>query len=637
MRKYHWVGLIALAFGLLACIAPPCAALYYKYEDAVQTRFGQAIQGAEVYVYKANTRTEASVYSDIAGATEVTQPIETDEDGEFMFYVGAGIYDLVWSHSAWALSDSMLNLRFGVADSATTMSVDDLDVDSLRVTYNAVVEDTVKTLVACGTKDANWSSYLFDGSTLPMDYMHSYYWMGRRWVGMNDPTENSSIEKWHHGRRKPAVMAQGTRYGKLRLGGYNFHFGTLSIQMPEMMALSREHASYYDSAGTWTGQWDDRSILYFSPIDTTQANSYTSMTLANDRGDSSRWLPKGVVGDPDNGWAAPEFGIRLQTDLPDSGSTTDLKRDAVQIRWWMSSGDHPDSTSRRHIRNYRSAFLRCLEHNNPQYALERDALQMWAHEFTYYDTTIADVWREKKIQLNSDDTGGANRYTSIQHYPAQHADGEEPSYLLVKVAGSKVLFRGSEVGAPYDVELEYNLADIDSLYDSGGADIAGGLDVTGPVTTAGNVTFGDATTDVTTVTGEFGGAIVCLPFTRDETNIVLPDSTKDYLSGAGGIPAQYAMFPLHTSGSLVGLAFRMNVDSYDPGATMTLVVNKNASAFDTLTVTPDTTGYITATESIARGDKTFAAGDGFGIAEYTVSDTMQIDRPHMTLFLQLDD
>jgi len=66
-----------------------------RYHDSVQDLRGNAISGAKVYVYHANTTTLATLYntSNIGGATK-TNPLTTDTYGRFWFYAPAGTYDL---------------------------------------------------------------------------------------------------------------------------------------------------------------------------------------------------------------------------------------------------------------------------------------------------------------------------------------------------------------------------------------------------------------------------------------------------------------------------------------------------------------------------------------------------------------
>lgn len=66
-----------------------------RYQDVVQDLRGNAISGAKVYVYQANTTTLATLYNTVSatGATKAN-PLTTDSYGRFWFYAQAGSYDL---------------------------------------------------------------------------------------------------------------------------------------------------------------------------------------------------------------------------------------------------------------------------------------------------------------------------------------------------------------------------------------------------------------------------------------------------------------------------------------------------------------------------------------------------------------
>lgn len=67
-----------------------------KYIDVVFNREGQPISGASVRVKLAGTSTDAVIYSD-NGITPKSNPVNTNTNGEFSFYVEDGRYDLVYS------------------------------------------------------------------------------------------------------------------------------------------------------------------------------------------------------------------------------------------------------------------------------------------------------------------------------------------------------------------------------------------------------------------------------------------------------------------------------------------------------------------------------------------------------------
>jgi hypothetical protein len=64
-----------------------------KYTDYVLDRAGNAVAGAQVYVRKQIDSTLATLYSD-DGVTTTSNPVTTDNDGEFSFYAADDTYKL---------------------------------------------------------------------------------------------------------------------------------------------------------------------------------------------------------------------------------------------------------------------------------------------------------------------------------------------------------------------------------------------------------------------------------------------------------------------------------------------------------------------------------------------------------------
>lgn len=105
-----------------------------RYHDSVQDMRGNAISGAKVYVYHANTTTLATLYntSNIGGATKAN-PLTSDSHGRFWFYAPIGRYDLTVTRSG-----------------LTTYTIEDIEMmvgwpESLAVSYTEL-----------GLEDANW-------------------------------------------------------------------------------------------------------------------------------------------------------------------------------------------------------------------------------------------------------------------------------------------------------------------------------------------------------------------------------------------------------------------------------------------------------------------------------------------------
>lgn len=81
---------------LLMLVAVPArAATAYRYSDSVTTVRGDAIGGANVTVYNANTTTKATLYLYSSSATGTkANPTYTDGYGRFSFYLLPGTYDI---------------------------------------------------------------------------------------------------------------------------------------------------------------------------------------------------------------------------------------------------------------------------------------------------------------------------------------------------------------------------------------------------------------------------------------------------------------------------------------------------------------------------------------------------------------
>jgi hypothetical protein len=64
-----------------------------KHTDYVIDREGNAVSGASVYIRKESDNTNATLYSD-DGVTTTTNPLTTDNDGEFSFYAADDVYKI---------------------------------------------------------------------------------------------------------------------------------------------------------------------------------------------------------------------------------------------------------------------------------------------------------------------------------------------------------------------------------------------------------------------------------------------------------------------------------------------------------------------------------------------------------------
>lgn len=74
------------------------AATTYRYSDNVMTLRGDAIGGASVTVYVANTTTKATIYlTNLSAGLTKSNPTYTDGYGRYFFYALPGVYDITIS------------------------------------------------------------------------------------------------------------------------------------------------------------------------------------------------------------------------------------------------------------------------------------------------------------------------------------------------------------------------------------------------------------------------------------------------------------------------------------------------------------------------------------------------------------
>lgn len=93
-----------------------------KYQDRVFSTAGQPIQGVLVTVYNHGTSTLATLYSD-NGVTVRDNPVSTDVDGLFYFYVADGRYDIGFSGSAIASPLLLTDVEIAdITDGALTLN-----------------------------------------------------------------------------------------------------------------------------------------------------------------------------------------------------------------------------------------------------------------------------------------------------------------------------------------------------------------------------------------------------------------------------------------------------------------------------------------------------------------------------------
>ena len=326
--RNRWIAGFAV---LLLCISLPSpAADYYHLRDDVTNDYGTAIPGASVYVRTPNTETTVTAYTDLAGGTGVSWPLTTDSNGYFECYVADGTYDIRIVHAGHNIATTWDNYMVGTgSDSLGFVSADSIRIDGdgtnadLRFGVAGVAGVTGRLFIPSNTL----------------------------WLRRSGGT----------------VRRQDSAYD------YCFGVGASSVQFEERSSIDWA----FGDADHATGGYDDRAVLYLDETNAdstaTDADAYQAVILANTRADSSQWMMGGVKGVTGFWQGTPDYGIRLQTDIPDS-SGTGGERDAVQIRWWLS-----DSKGR--IYDDDSTFLNLLEHDTSHYKFAQTQLRLYSqHE-----------------------------------------------------------------------------------------------------------------------------------------------------------------------------------------------------------------------------------------------------------------
>lgn len=91
-----------------------------KYLDSLIDSSGNALSGATITVYNTGTLVKPTIYSD-DGVTPIANPVSTDANGRFSFYVADGRYDLAVAGSgivSYTLSDLEVSDLVGSSSSA---------------------------------------------------------------------------------------------------------------------------------------------------------------------------------------------------------------------------------------------------------------------------------------------------------------------------------------------------------------------------------------------------------------------------------------------------------------------------------------------------------------------------------------
>jgi len=250
-----------LLFLLVALLVAGTAfgATTYRYGDVVQTVRGDALGGATVTVYSANTTNLVTLYSGVTDAfPEITNPTATDGYGRYSFYVIEGNYDVVVSGpniTTYTVEDIRV---FGAAYDTPWYDVTD---------YGAVVDDdlddtaSIQAAIAAADVDSfsvvyfPGGNYSIDASTaiLSGDYMTFDLTSGAKLQAI--PGTDSSYDILRIEAKSNVTVLGGNFYGER-----TDHTGTtgqsgmcISIRGSDNVKISGANMSYAWGDGLYIG------------------------------------------------------------------------------------------------------------------------------------------------------------------------------------------------------------------------------------------------------------------------------------------------------------------------------------------------------------------------------------------------
>ena len=401
---------------LLFCV-PLYGADYYHLWDQVTTKSGYAVSGASVNVYNPNTVVNPTAYTDLAGDTPVSWPLTTDSGGMFECYLADGNYDINIVHSGWDISTTWDNYMVGAAATIDSLGVAHID------TLKGATDDTVHVRGSDGGREG-----VLKTNQLVLEGAYGHGAADRaaiRFGPYAEGTENIHARVYlpYYGvfwMTRPGYSARVPKYdpGNASFGSHNMlGIGgttgrTTNWQFWEDVFMAWAVADAESTASdTLNTRYNDRTVFGFgrkttdaaySGVDTMFCDAYQSFNISNDRADSASWcwtkpglqgtVPN-PVGDRGGPYGAPDYGIRLQTDLPDSNGVN-AYRDAFQLRWWMT----PPA---RRINNAYSSFLTMYEHDTAHYRFRRDV----------FDIVTRDDGNEKALVIHDSGSG----FTTIKN------------------------------------------------------------------------------------------------------------------------------------------------------------------------------------------------------------------------------
>jgi hypothetical protein len=357
MRRFALVVFVLSVVLAVAALCVPAHGTHYRHMyDWVSNRYGQAVSGASVYVYGANTTTAATIYSDLAGGTAASNPLTTDADGYWSCYIDpATRVDVRIYHAALGIDNTIANWG------ATGSNADTTDISSASGDFTVSGTVTADTLMLTKSGTDNNATLRFGSDTDTS--AKGTIWMPK------------SHSLWIRGTDSKSRAGTGFQYCMA--------FGQNELQMEPNTALS------------WvvpdSGGWSDRAFIL---PDTSTGSHYDVLKWQSTRTDSTDWTVGKVRSGPAKG-GLPLYAGRFYTNMPDSASAGgNGVRTGFRIQWANSNGRNTG------VNNDESRILSLVDGDTEVYMFQKGGLVLYpSHD-----------GEEKGISWTG---GGGTTYTQI--------------------------------------------------------------------------------------------------------------------------------------------------------------------------------------------------------------------------------
>jgi hypothetical protein len=132
--------------------------MFHRIEHVLRST-GAAVQGAVVTVFQPGTTTEASIFSDAALSIPLANPLTTDANGRYAYYIADGLYDETVTYGTITATESNIPMFAGSAawgSVAGSLSAQAdlqaaLDAKVALAALSELIDDRVAALLVAGT------------------------------------------------------------------------------------------------------------------------------------------------------------------------------------------------------------------------------------------------------------------------------------------------------------------------------------------------------------------------------------------------------------------------------------------------------------------------------------------------------